>query len=674
MGASRSTWIRAAVLLGIVLCSGCASPGSEPRLSRDEKAEALSHFSLGLLAENSGEFEIALGHLKEAIRIDPDETVLYPLAVSTALRIDQPDEALRLARQLRKHRPERLAPRLLEAQVCALTKRTEEAEALFRQAASVFPEETDGLLSLARFLILHDKKQEAIRTLESARAVHADHTDILSLLGTLYIDQAKNSNTRAETERSLLDGIALLEKALARNPDNSQQWQQIGYAHLALNDNGKAQTAFEKANELLPVDIQTARQLLDVYILNSTFDRALNLCAEIARHTGTDPELWLQYLIEQTPAEHADKLTGQLETYLEKHPYAPVLYYARLGSLYLDQQKLQEAESVLQKAQQMYPENIRVQIVIGYLHLQQKRYEEAYSTLNQLRAGSPDADWTTPFFTFNFMLAAQKSGHLEEAAEVLASSYTKDPESLSRYMQALLTGRTPVSADSAIDLLNAFHVLAPEAAETLYYLSLLQADQEKYEEALGNARQYETLVSGGTGTNLLDGFFYYQYGVLHERTGNLDKAETFFRKAIEMGPPATAASAQNYIAYMWTERGEKLGMALELIQQALTAEPDNAAYIDTLGWIYYMMERYEEALIHLQKASELISDDPVVWEHLGDTHLKLGDTQAAIQHWEKGLEINPDQDSLIQRLKQNGISPDSSPVQEDIPADTPNHP
>jgi tetratricopeptide (TPR) repeat protein len=272
------------------------------------------------------------------------------------------------------------------------------------------------------------------------------------------------------------------------------------------------------------------------------------------------------------------------------------------------------------------------------------------------------------------MVAAQKSGHLEEAAEALASSYTKDPVILNRYMQALLTGETPVSTQSAIDLLNRFHTMSPEASETLYYLTLLQANQEKYEEALGNARQFEILATGSASTNLLDGFFYYQYAVLHERTGNLEEAEVFFLKAIDLGNPVTAASAQNYIAYMWAERGEKLEMSLNLIKQALESEPDNAAFIDTLGWVYYMQGRYQEALVQLKKASELMGDDPVVWEHLGDTYLKLGDLQAAAQKWKKGLEIDPDHDPLIQRLEENGISPDGSPAPEDSPSDTLGHP
>lgn len=669
MGTSRNAWTPAAVLLGVILCSGCAAPsaGAKSNLSTDEQAEALARFSLGLLAENSGDSSAALRHLKAAIHIDPSETVLYPVAVSTALRLDQPDEALRLARQLCSYEPDRLAPRLLEAQVCALSGKTQEAENLFRATAADFPADAESSLSFARFLISRQRKPEAIRILEAAQPVHQNNADLLGLLGTLYIDHARDLTAQPEIERTVLQGIVLLEQAAEIRSDDPQLWQQIGYARLAVKDPEKAKEAFEKAHELQPGNIEIARQLLDISIINRSFDRALDLCEDLARQTGTSPELWLQYIMEQVPEASQSDLAASLERYLKQHPYAPVLYYAQLSALYLDQQKLTEAEAVLHKAQEIYPDNHRIQMVVGYLHLRQERYEEAYSALNQLRIDAPDSDWITPFFTVNFMVAAQKSGRLEEAAEMLASSYTNDPVILTQYMQALLTGQTAVSTQSAIDLLNAFRTLCPEASETLYYLSLLQADQNQYEEALRNARRFETLASDGSNTNLLDAVFYYQYAVLHERTGNLDEAETLFRKAMDMGAPATVASAQNYIAYMWAERGEKLDMALELIQQALQTEPDNPAYIDTLGWIYYMMGHYEKARVQLTLASEQLHDDPLIWEHLGDTYLKLGNVQAAVRQWEKGLEMAPDQHALIQRLEEHKINTDGSPAPEDIP-------
>jgi len=276
---------------------------------------------------------------------------------------------------------------------------------------------------------------------------------------------------------------------------------------------------------------------------------------------------------------------------LKKNP--PVFYYAQLSSLYLNDERPDEAKAILLSALSSYPDDGRLRTVLGYLHLQQEKYEEAYS------------------------------------------------------------GQSPLSPQAVIDLLKSFHRLSPKAVEALYYLTLLQAEEKEYEAALGNARRFELLAQDQGKTNLLDGFFYYQYATLHERTGQLEEAEKLFFKAIELGDTALSASAQNYIAYMWAERGEKLEFSLTLIEQALAADPNNAAFIDTLGWIYYMQGRYEEALAQLKTASELFSDDSTIWEHLGDTYLKLGNPTAAREHWEKALELSPEAEHLNQRIEEN---------------------
>jgi tetratricopeptide (TPR) repeat protein len=634
----------------------------------------LSHFSLGLLAESNGDAATALSHLHEAIRIDPNEPALYPPAIAIAMQLEQGDEALRLCRQFRKRQPESLPPRLLEAQVCMLTSRDEEAEQLFRQAVAAFPDHPDSLLGLARFLIAHDRNPEAVDLLEPALEKPPVSPDIYHMLGTLAIGRARTIREQSEAQSAVLEGIALIELSMDASADDPQKWLQLGYAYLAAGKAGEAKDAFERAYAIYPDDILIARPLLDLCIQRGDIPRVLELCEEIPKNTRTEPELWFQYLGERLPKEHREQLADELQTYLKKNPRAPILYYARLSSLYIDMDRIPEAEAVLQAAIIRFPGNSLLGTAAAHLCLQQERYEEAYSAFCKVRSDTPASEWiASPFFTFNLMVSALKSGRLAEAAEALAEAYAESPDILTQTMQALLAEEAPLSRESAIELLRAFRTLTPNAGETLYYMALLQAASQEYDTALDNARLFEASASG-TQTNLLDAFFYYQYAVLHERTGLLSDAETYFRRAIELGNPATAASAQNYIAYMWAERGERLELGLAMVQMALEAEPDNAAYLDTLGWIYYMQGRYREALETLKKAVSQLGSDPVIQEHLGDTYLKLGDRSTAVKHWKKALEILPDEERLIRRLEEHSISPDESPAPADSPADTPRRP
>jgi len=675
MSTSRKAWVfGAAGLLALLCIAGCATPFSKPPLSVDAQAEALSHFSLGLLAEASGDSAAALRHLEAAIHLDPGAENLYLPAVAVALKNEQPDDALRLARQLRKKRPHTLDSLLLLARVYALTDQSAEAEALFEQAVSDFPENPETHLILARFFLSQQQPTEAIQTLESALEQQSDSAEILHLLGTLTVEQSRNLTDALLARMTILKGVNLLEKALEIDPSDPKKWQQLGYIRLSIKQPEEALEALQKARTRSPADLLLAQQVLELSIRIGSFEDALELCEKLPDQTKTEPELWFQILVEKTPSEHHGKLIEYLEKQLlKKSP--PVFYYAQLSSLYLSAERTDEAKATLLKALSAHPDDGRLRTVLGYLHLQQEKYDEAYSAFDHVRTHSPDAEWAqNPFFAFNFMVAAQKSDHLEEAVATLASTHTNNPAVLNQYVHSLLTGQSPVSPRAAIDLLESFHRLSPTAIEALYYLTLLQAEEEEYAAALENARRFEALAQSQEDTELLDGFFYYQYATLYERTGQLEEAEKLFFKAIELGDPVTVASAQNYIAYMWAERGEKLEFGLGLIEKALAAEPDNAAFIDTLGWIYYMQGRYEEALDQLKTASDLFNDDPTIWEHLGDTYLKLGNPTAARKHWKKALELAPDEQRLKDRLESNRVSPVDRPVEEGNPEDTPPRP
>lgn len=672
MRISRKVRTVEALLLGSLLLfsGGCASP-SKPRLSADAQAEALSHFSLGLLAEAGGDPAAAFEHLGAAVRLDPGEEKLYAPAVAVALELKQTNDAVRLAQELVKRHPDSADPQLLLARVYVLTGKPDQAEVLFRKVRTDFPNNPDAPVLLARFYFSQDRRTEALETLRAAVVVQSENAELLHLLGTLCIDRARAKSDTSEAKAAVQEGIGFLQKALKLAPKNPLHWQQLGLALLAVKQPDESLKAFQEARLYAPSDPVLARQVFDLLIQTGRYDESLAIYDQLAEDTGTEPELWIQYLAEKIPEREHARLTGHLENQIREQPEAPVFYYAQLGSLYIGAHKNQEAETVLLKALEKHPNNNRLRTVLGYLHLQQELYAEAYAEFEQVRTGSPEAEWSAnPFFLFNFLVSAQKSGHLEQAAETMASTYTNNPAVLNQYMLSLLTGRSSVSTESAIELLNVFHTLSPEAAEGLYYLMVLQAKQKEYVKAIETARQFESLAQKSGGTNLLSGQFYYQYASLHERAGQLETAEKLFFKAIETGDETIAASAQNYIAYMWAERGEKLDLGLKLIQKALTVDPENGAFLDTLGWIYYMQGRYAAALNELQKAGAVVGDDPSVWEHLGDTYLKLGNLDEASRHWKKALELEPSSQRLIDRLKANGIKPGECPAPADSPADT----
>jgi Tfp pilus assembly protein PilF len=130
-------------------------------------------------------------------------------------------------------------------------------------------------------------------------------------------------------------------------------------------------------------------------------------------------------------------------------------------------------------------------------------------------------------------------------------------------------------------------------------------------------------------------YAYFLRGELYDRQKIYDKAEAEFRKALAID--AQNAAVLNYLGYMLADQGMKLPEAMKLIRQAVDLEPQNGAYLDSLGWVYFKTGQYPEAEENLRKANERINSDPTVHDHLGEVYEKTGRLKLAVAQWERSM-------------------------------------
>ena len=129
---------------------------------------------------------------------------------------------------------------------------------------------------------------------------------------------------------------------------------------------------------------------------------------------------------------------------------------------------------------------------------------------------------------------------------------------------------------------------------------------------------------------------YFMRGAMHERMKNYDLAEAEFRKAMALD--ADNASLLNYFGYMLADRNVRLDEALKLITRALELDPGNGAFLDSLGWVYYRMDRLEEAETNLRRALEEVPRDATVRDHMGDVLARRGKLKEAIAEWQRAIQ------------------------------------
>ena len=110
----------------------------------------------------------------------------------------------------------------------------------------------------------------------------------------------------------------------------------------------------------------------------------------------------------------------------------------------------------------------------------------------------------------------------------------------------------------------------------------------------------------------------------------------------------------NDYAYILSEREQSsiddLNFALKLAENAISIEPDNAAFLDTIGWIYFKLGTYRKAKEYLEKSLSINDNNPVILEHLGDIYLKLNKSIKAVNIYEKVLQIDADNQLIKDKI------------------------
>jgi tetratricopeptide (TPR) repeat protein len=291
----------------------------------------------------------------------------------------------------------------------------------------------------------------------------------------------------------------------------------------------------------------------------------------------------------------------------------------------------------------------------------------------------------------------------EMAASLLATE-AKDADAAEKYMEAALAKpgiargqfavnyafkmfqlEEPARAAAAFQRAIDDKLLPDRTAELSFYLSGALALDRKFDQALAAAEQAARLDPNSARFAGRVGWVLYQaekikeaekvyLEVLEKYDGNhqsleiresvrdarmilstiaveqkrIGAAEEWLEQVLDEFPEDIGAL--NDLGYLWCDQGKHLKRSLAMIQKAVAEEPDNMAYRDSLGWAFYHLERYDEAVEELEKAAANETPDGVIFDHLADAYHKVGQTAKAVEYWQKALDELKDQDE--ERTKQ----------------------
>lgn len=195
--------------------------------------------------------------------------------------------------------------------------------------------------------------------------------------------------------------------------------------------------------------------------------------------------------------------------------------------------------------------------------------------------------------------------------------------------------------DEAVALLDAFikdSAGGPEALVARLELARVFMQMEKFDKAVETCRA----IIADYPDSPQASYTKYLLGSVLGQKGDTHESERILLELLE-DPTINdrlAATVNNDLGYTWADQGKNLDRAEVLIRKALDAQPGQAAYLDSLGWVKFKRGDYAEAVKFLKQAtSDEDGQDAVIYDHLGDALIKLDKVDEARKSWEKALEL-----------------------------------
>jgi tetratricopeptide (TPR) repeat protein len=499
----------------------------------------------------------------------------------------------------------------------------------YEQIVKIEPDSVDDHLLLGRLYRLNNDLQKAEGELKLAVKLDPNSEEAVTTLSLLYSDEG-------DTNKAL--------EVLGSVPDSGRS----GKLYAALGATYEQRKEYKSAIDAYKHAIQLDRDNLD----------AIRGLAENLLNDGQIDAALDQYKV------IADANPEDAQTFL------------RISEIYRRQGKYDEALDSLKKAEAMVPDALEVPYNIAVVYQAQGRYDEAVKVLQELLKKTEKADstysqpdrnnrgifierlgmvyrdqgnYSAAVETFRKMIALGGEDNVRTGYQDIIDTYReakqwpqataaareavqKQPDD--RELRMVLDAQLADTADPDKPLADIRAMLKGTIEDRDVYLRLaiMNTRLKRWSDAEEDLDKAEKLSTKAEDKE----YVHFLRGSTYEREKKYDQAEAEFKKILADNPQS--AATLNYLGYMNADRGVELEESLNQIKLAVSLDPTNGAYLDSLGWAYFKLGKYQQAEESLTKASLRMESDPTVQDHLGDLYQKTGRLKLAAAHWDRAVQ------------------------------------
>jgi tetratricopeptide (TPR) repeat protein len=609
--------------------------------AQPDKAAAYYQYSLGhLYAEmaaaygNRGEyFSKAADAYRAALKADPSATFISEELSDLYIQSGRLREAVLDAEDALKQNPNDLNSRRLLARIYTHligdqnqtdSEMVKKAVEQYQKITEADPKDIDSWIMLGRLEKALMNSTESMAAYKKALDLDAGNEDAMTGLATVYADLGDN---KAAAE--------MLRKVAEKDP-NPRSLTSLAGVYEQLKDYSLAAEMLRRALDQQPGNSELKAALAEDLLFSDQLDDALKLYREAATEDPKDIKAEL-----------------------------------RISQIYRQKRDFAKAREAADKAKEIDPNDLEVQFNDVNLLESEGKIPDAIKTLKGILDATAKKSYSASEKASRGSLLGTL-GDLDRTIEQYGPAVDAfhqwadvDPENAGRaeaevvetYRESKDYPKAEAEADAAVKKFPKDRLVSDTRANVLSDLGKTDAAVAEARRLMEpkNAREVNLNLAdiyqkaknftevakaldaaeGLSQTNQEKQDIAFRRGAMFERMKNYPSAEAEFQKVLDMNPDNDAAL--NYLGYMLADRNVRLEEARDMISKAVSHEPNSGAYLDSLGWVYFRLNKLPEAEDKLREALRYMSRDPTVHDHLAEVYFKEGKIRDAIAQWQSSL-------------------------------------